>query len=266
MNYEVHCPDTMPPELLDEYLAKGWYRNGQKIFTSDFVPHEEGMSPVIWLRFDLTELSLGARQRALWKRGQRFQATVQPLVIDDEFEALYAKYRASIDFDACLTARDYLVEGGTAGPNMKMIYQSEVIAIRDDGKLIAIGVFDQGKTSLAGILNFFDPDYKKYSLGKWLMIKKITIAHERGHRWYYPGYVAYGFSKFDYKFFPDPGAAQLYDPTDNKWVPHSEDTLTQLAHKTSLSTSLQSLLRMMSQSTTPEPPPPQITEVIHSTQ
>ncbi|MEJ7659632.1 MAG: hypothetical protein WKG07_08390 [Hymenobacter sp.] len=47
--------------------------------------------------------------------------------------------------------------------------------VRAEGHLIAAGIFDQGTRSLAGIVNFYDPDYRKYSLGKYLMLYEIRI-------------------------------------------------------------------------------------------
>src|SRR5204863_6789315 len=117
--------------------------------------------------------------------------------ITDELEELYTLYRTSADFDPPQSEEEYLFLAIDHN-----IYDSYLVEIRDNGKLIAAGIFDNGEKTIAGIMNFFHPAYKKYSLGKYLMLLKIDHAIEMGKLWYYPGYIARGYLKFDYKLFP----------------------------------------------------------------
>ena len=70
------------------------------------------------------------------------------------------------------------------------VYDTAMIEVRDQGKLIAAGIFDKGRQSIAGILNFYHPGYNKYSLGKYLMLLKIDYAIAHSKQWYYPGYTS----------------------------------------------------------------------------
>jgi arginine-tRNA-protein transferase len=62
-----------------------------------------------------------------------------------------------------------------------------------------VGFFDIGQTSAAGIASFYDPAYKKFSLGKYLIYLKIEYCKKIGLQFFYPGYFVPGYSLFDYK-------------------------------------------------------------------
>ncbi len=69
----------------------------------------------------------------------------------------------------------------------------------DNSRLIASGFFDLGQNSAMGISSIYDPDYKKYSLGKHLIYSKMMFCKERNIKYFYPGYFVPGYRAFDYK-------------------------------------------------------------------
>jgi arginine-tRNA-protein transferase len=71
-------------------------------------------------------------------------------------------------------------------------------------------------------MNFYHPDYKKYSLGKYLMLLKMKYAIELHMQYYYTGYLALGISKFDYKIFPHSSLIEVFIPSLNCWFPFDE--------------------------------------------
>lgn len=146
-----------------------------------------------------------------------FQVNIRPLKISPEIEELYSHYRSAIDFDAPDTVGGHLLEGG-----IYSIYDTQIIEIRENNLLIAAGIFDQGETSIAGIMNFYHPRYKSKSLGKYLMILKAQYAAQKGKQFYYPGYIAKDYPKFDYKTFMDPLATEVYDRVTLTWLPLRE--------------------------------------------
>lgn len=111
------------------------------------------------------------------------------------------------------------------------LFPSKIVEVRHNQKLIAAGIIDMGEKSSAGIVNFYDPEYKKYSLGKSLMIAKIFISGRNGMDYYYPGYIAYNYPKFDYKLFLGKDRAELFDPEKQVWVPYSEKDLKMIAEQ-----------------------------------
>ncbi|MDF7812448.1 GNAT family N-acetyltransferase [Hymenobacter sp. YC55] len=203
-------------EALDFYLSQGYYRMHQDLFTCQFLPIDGGFYTVHWLRLVLADVQYGPEQRRLLRLNERFSVRFRPFQLTDELEALYAVYRRSITFDAPATVEEFLLAGATHN-----IFNTEVIEIRDGEQLIAAGIFDNGARSLAGIMNFYDPSYRRHSLGKYLMLLKINHAIRQQKTYYYPGYLVYNYPKFDYKLFPCLAATEVFDCRSSQWLPFS---------------------------------------------
>ena len=203
--------------LLDSYLNQGWFRIGQFIFTTDYVPGSDSNYRVFWLRYRLSSYTFGRKQQKLLKTNERFSATIRPLQITDELNDLYQNYYDKLNFPASPSLRFNLYEFGGIESVGHNVFDSFLIELRDQEKLIAAGVFDKGINSLAGIINFYHPNYKKFSLGKHLMLLKMEFAIREGLEFYYPGYIALGYNKFDYKLFPGEENAEIYDPISENW-------------------------------------------------
>ena len=221
-------PVSLLPEELDLYLAHGWYRMGQRIFTVDYIFIKEWIR-VFWLRFRMKEYSFGKKQKQILSRCSRFQVSVLPLRVTEEVENLYGIYRRSIDFEASQTASELLFDQVFTGEVLPNVYNSRMIQVRDGGRLIAVGVFDLGIDSMAGIVNFYDPEYRKYSLGKFLILQKMEYAQSQHLTWYYPGYIGYKLTKFDYKLDPGTEMAEILEPFAGLWLPYQEGLVEQLA-------------------------------------
>ncbi|PJJ48331.1 GNAT family N-acetyltransferase [Hymenobacter chitinivorans] len=210
----------IPGEALDFYLSQGYYRMHQDLFTCRFLPIEGGFYTVHWLRIVLGEVQYGPEQRRLLRLNERFSVTLRRFQLTDELENLYAAYRASINFDAPPTVESFLLAGASHN-----VFSTGVVEVRDGARLIAAGIFDSGARSLAGIMNFYHPDYRKHSLGKYLMLLKIEHAQRQQHRYYYPGYLAHDYPKFNYKLFPCPAATEVFDACHHYWEPFSWETV-----------------------------------------
>lgn len=212
--YDVHNPDTMPGKLLDEYLRHGWYRMQQTIFTTDIILKNDVVVPVFWIRLLLKRYGHSRNSRRILSACSRFSVTVTGGEITAEDEELYQVYKSSVSFDVSETIKDYLV-----GESPGNIYDTKCVKVRDGNTLIATGYFDEGRNSLAGILNIIHPDYKRFSLGKYLMLLKIERAVQLGMEYYYPGYISSAISKFDYKLFPGPEHTEVYIRNTDSWRP-----------------------------------------------
>ncbi len=208
----IHFPEQLTGEELDVYLSKGWYRMGQLIFTTNSITANHIPYNVYWLRYNVS-LYISCRKHDQIRFANRhFSVEIKPIQITDELENLFAAYKCVIDFEPAASVSHWLFDGG-----ISTAFDTAIIEIRDNGILIAAGIFDQGKQSIAGILNFYHPEYKKYSLGKHLMLLKIDYCKARNIAWYYPGYIVYNYPKFDYKLFLGKQAAEFYVPVLNRW-------------------------------------------------
>lgn len=211
MFYAIRLP-AVKGEMLDQFLSKGWYRFGSNIFTTNFLEHDEAKYPVHWVRYDALKTIPTRKQKLLCKKNERFVVETGPFVYSEELERLHDLYVDHIDF----------VTGPSLASIMEdvdcSVFDSMTIKIYDNEKLIGVGVFDVGKNSIAGIKNYFHPDYKKYSLGKYLVLLKLAFCKKNHIDWYYPGYIVPGYAKFDYKLFLDKEHTEVYVFESDAWL------------------------------------------------
>ncbi len=208
-------PVELTPAQLDIYLQQGWFRMGQSIFTTHFIRFKNQLFSTIWLRIALHQFLPDAVQIKLSKKNNGFTSVIQPATLTEEKEDLYSRYRAQRSFNPSPSLRELLL----GESSLHSIYQTYEVAIRDEGKLIAVGFFDMGETSAAGIVSIYDPAYKKYSLGKYLIYLKIQYCQSLGLQYFYPGYFVPGYSLFDYKLSIGRGALEFFALNDKQWLP-----------------------------------------------
>jgi arginine-tRNA-protein transferase len=203
-------------KVLDDYLAKGYYRMQHLMFTTNetLLDYEGQSYPVFWLRTLVKHLKESSAASTIRKKCSLFSVTLKPANVTQEQETLYAVYRNHVNFSTSEFCRDYLHHSIIENP-----FDSWMIEIRDGTTLIAVGYFDSGKKTIAGILNFYHPEYKNYSLGKFLVLNKIDFALQHQMQYYYTGYISTATTKFDYKLFPDEKAVEVYLPREDKWLP-----------------------------------------------
>ena len=210
------------PEL-DMWLSEGYFRMRQEVFTCQFVPSDDGFLSAFWLRIVLSDMRYGPKQNRLLRINEPFTTLIKPFVLTQELETLYATYRASLDFDTFPSVEDCLFGGSSSNR-----FDTQLVEVRDNGTLIAAGIFDNAQESIMGIMNFYDPHYARQSLGKYLMLLKINYAQQTGRTFYYPGYLVVGNTKFDYKLFPCKDATEVYDDNTGQWLPFAWDTVNAL--------------------------------------
>jgi leucyl-tRNA---protein transferase len=151
------------------------------------------------------------------KLNARFRIEIQVAAIDSRKEALYARYKKSVSFNASSSLRTLLF-----GSSINNIFNSQEINIYDEDRLIASGLFDVGKHSAAGITCFYDPHYKRYSLGKYLMFLKLDYCKKQGLQFFYPGYFVPGYKAFDYKLKIGKPAIEFLETASNQWMPATQ--------------------------------------------
>jgi leucyl-tRNA---protein transferase len=221
MFVELHYPESLTAQELDVYLANGWFRMGQSIFTTNFLRFHDKLYSSIWLRVDLDTYEKSKTQQKIEKLNNSFKVEIQVANLTDAHEELFAKYRANIGFDAAPTVHNLL--GGHNPERATLhIFDTFEINIYDENKLIATGYFDLGETSAEGISCFYDPDYRKNSLGKYLMYLKMNFCKANGFRFFYPGYFAPGYKLFDYKLDLARPSLEYLDFINDEWKKFDE--------------------------------------------
>ena len=205
------------PEHWDEAWSRGWFRMRQSVFTTHFLEFDRKIFSALWLRVGLKRWSFDHKFLELKKRNARFRVEIHPAdpegpSADDE--ALYRIYRESLSFQPAPTLTDLLV-----GSDLDSEIPTWQIDLFDADARIASGYFDLGPTAAAGISSFYDPKYRKHSLGKYLIYLKMEFCQGRGRQYFYPGYIAPGDSRFDYKRSMGAAVLEYLDLTSGTWVP-----------------------------------------------
>lgn len=195
MFVEVHTPQHLTGQELDAYLERGWFRMGQTIFTTNFAHVKDQMLSTIWLRVQLVEYKRDATHTKLLSRNSRFATSIKPAELTEDKEILYARYREGLPFTVSESLQHLLFGKGDSSS----IYNTYEVTLHDQNKLVGCGFFDIGGSSSQGIVSFYDPEYKKYSPGKYLIYSKIQFCKELGLQYFYPGYFVPGNPYFDYK-------------------------------------------------------------------
>lgn len=210
---QVHCPEALIPEELDAYLEVGWFRMGQSIFTTNFLNFKNNFYSAIWLRVDLSKFEGDNTQQKLAKKNSRFASVIREASVNEEKESLYARYKQNISFETSASLRHLLY-----GKSNRSIFNTYEICVYDGSRLIAVGYFDRGAESAAGITCFYDPEYKKFSLGKHLIYLKIDYCKQAGLQHFYPGYFVPGYSFFDYKLTIAHQQLEYLQLRSNQWL------------------------------------------------
>lgn len=207
-------PSELLPEHLDSYLAHGWYRMGQAIFTTHFLTFNGDFFSALWLRLPLEGHTFKKRTARLIRQNRaRFRCEFHPASIDAEKEHLYQLYREDFPAQLANSLNQSLLNGGKGN-----IFQTHEFRVYDGDKLIALSYFDLGANSSASILGIYHPEYKKESLGFFTMVMEIVYSMEKGLRYYYPGYVVPGYPRFDYKLRI--GKVEYLSLAKGTWFPY----------------------------------------------
>jgi leucyl-tRNA---protein transferase len=211
--YQSINPVSLTGLQVDQILAMGWYRMHQSIFTTSHVSLGD-LYRVRWLRYAIAEIKIHASHKRIKRNTKNFRFSIEDFIYRDEHRDLHLRYRASIDFDGAPSITDCLFGEEEVIPS---IFDTKCVSVYDGEKLIACGYFDVGKVSATSILHFFDPEYKRYSLGKYLMLLTLDYLRDNNYRFYYPGYIVQGNPKMDYKLFIGKEQAQYFEPSTGDW-------------------------------------------------
>lgn len=219
----IRHPSALTGAQLDAFLALGWYRMNQTIFTTthSFIEHLLDFRPVWWLRFPVDGIAPHASHSRLRRRNAGFRVELlSPYRPHPTHELLYNRYLESVPFDGYSSIHDALYYDAEHN-----IYDTHALQVWDGDRLVAMGIFDTGERSGASILHFYDPDYARFSPGKYLILLTMDVLRARGCAWYYPGYVVTDVPRFDYKLFLGKEAAAYFDPSSQSWRPWNDDVL-----------------------------------------
>lgn len=213
---EKHYPEELHSEELDAYLAKGWYRMGQSIFTTHFLCFGEDFYSAIWIRLALKDFQFSkSLRKILRKNSHDFRTEFCKSNITPKKEKLYQRYKAKFSGVLAPTLKESLLDGENFN-----VFDTYEVNVYDGKKLIAVSFFDVGRDSAASIMGIYDPDYQKSSLGMYTMIAEVAFCIQNKMSYFYPGYVVPGYDRFDYKLRI--GAVDYFNLSSQSWTPFKD--------------------------------------------
>jgi arginyl-tRNA--protein-N-Asp/Glu arginylyltransferase len=216
-DYFIRFPLHLSPGELDGLLAEGWFRSHQHVYATSHIIDRSlpTLRRVFWLRYEVGHLVDRRSHRRIRGINKVFGVEVGPYGIpSQEEEELYARHQMSRGFEGLPSLRSSLFYEGRGS-----LFDTMAIRVRDGGRLVALALFDVGLESGASILHIHDPDYRRHSLGKYLMLLTVDWLKESGYGFYYPGSIVSGNPRLDYKLFLGPEVARCFDRGTGAWLP-----------------------------------------------
>jgi len=221
LGFQMKQFESLSKTELDYYLSKGWFRlrMGNHMFTDTKAPFDNQYFPIKWLRYklDASFLSKSIKKDNNYNQCKKFKSILLDFIYEDEkdeIELLYTKYRANINFDASTSVYNTVSHGGSEAS----IFNTKIIKLYDYDTLIGVEIFDIGAISGANILCFYDHDYRKYGIGKYLILLEMEYLVANKYRYYYPGFIFIGHPKLDYKLWVEKSGIEYYDPETDNWL------------------------------------------------
>jgi arginine-tRNA-protein transferase len=214
MPLEYHFPDhSVSARQLDKLLATGYFRTGNYLMRTRVLYFNDEILNTLHIRVLLNEhVYPNSLKKILNKNNKRFTYNIQPFNITIEKENLYREHRKRFKGNAAINLSGYMYDNYN-----RNIFNTYEINVFEDGKLVGFSFFDVGITSMASIIGIFDQSYSKYSIGIYTMLLEIEYAKSMQLKYYYPGYVAYEPSQFNYKLRLS-DTFEFYDWYTKRWI------------------------------------------------
>lgn len=200
------------PAQLDGFLSMGWFRIQQTIFTTDILNFNGIEYEAVWLRVCLPDFTAGKKYKILSEKNKHFRIEIKEALITPAHEELFASYKKTINFEAAPSLIS-LLQGGLD----YNVYNTFMINVYEGETLAGTGCFDLGSNSAAGIFSVYDPRYKKFSLGKYMIYEKMLFCQRENFIYFYPGYFVPGYPMFDYKLDIGQSALEYFEPLQKRW-------------------------------------------------
>ena len=222
MRFQLDRPESLSGAELDRYLANGWYRQGQGMFSTYSTISRKILMAAPWIRMESDCYTLSKNLRRVKNRNDhRLTHHISKAFFTPHRESMFQEFRLFFkgEFYESLESALFCYKSQPGS-----IFDTYEITFYLDEKLIGYSYFDVGENSIASILNIYDSGHTKYSLGMYSILLQLEWCQANGKRFYYPGYAMPENPRFDYKLRI--GGIQFLDQATQTWQPWNQFRLT----------------------------------------
>jgi len=201
---------------VSELIERGFRRFGKMYFRPICNDCNECQS----IKIDVDNFEFSKSQKRVIRKASFIDNYIQAPSLTYEHIALFEKYHLHMKekkgWDYQKTTLEHYHNSFVSGHNE---FGYEVLYF-DNDKLIAVDLIDILDDGISSIYFYYDPDYEKYSLGKFSLYNQIQFAKEKQKKWIYLGYYVEDCPSLSYKTHYKPyltlnGRPSEYE--DYKW-------------------------------------------------
>jgi len=186
-----NCTSSESQELIE----RGFRRFGKMFFR----PICEGCSECQSIKIDVENFEFSKSQRRVMKKASFIKSYVQQPSLTHEHIDLFEKYHLYMQdkrgWDYNKTTPEHYYNSFVSGHSD---FGYEVLYY-DEDKLIGVDLIDILDDGISSIYFYYDPDYEKYSLGKFSLYNQIKFSKKSNKKWIYLGYYVEECPSLSYK-------------------------------------------------------------------
>ena len=178
--------------VYEQLMSKGFRRSGNDIYR----PHCPSCDSCESVRLSGKLFTPSRSQKRIRNRNDKLFTVTFSTQADSQCYPLYQKYINMRHRDGSMypaTVEQY--EGFLFCKWLDTVF----IHLWHEDKLIGVAVTDIMPNSMSAIYTFYDPDYEKYSLGSYFIIKQLEHCKEKDKDYLYLGYQIDECQKMNYK-------------------------------------------------------------------
>lgn len=177
-------------------MTQGFRRSGNQIYR----PHCPNCTECQSIRVLVNSFQPSSSQKRLNKKCHGYLIKISKTIQENYFN-LYEKYINTVHRDGSMypASKEQFLNFLSCNITKQLF-----IEIWDGEKLISVAVTDKLDNGLSAVYTFYDPEYKKKSIGLFSILSQINIAKEHGKQFLYLGYQIDACRKMNYKnrYFP----------------------------------------------------------------
>ena len=182
--------DSMPDFLMGEYLASGYRRNGNVIYSM----HCKECQACVPIRIDPQQFKVNRNQKRTWNKNRDITVEITPLTCSDEKLTMLEKFLSARYPGRDSSAADYY-------NNFFLNHITNTVEFnyRIDERLIGVAIVDLSTFWFNIVFYYFDPAEEKRSPGTFNILHLIDFCRQKEIKFIYLGYWIEDLRQMSYK-------------------------------------------------------------------